>query len=356
MKSPCSRIRQPDWATLVAELHEHDRFAGMVEKRADIPNSPERKDRMTMAEDRLSGLAAFVRAADLGSFVASGRTLGLSAPAVGKAVTKLERQLGVRLFQRSTRSIRLTEEGRLFHERCRRILDDLDDAQAALAQTTTAPRGRLRVSAPIVSYHFLLPALPEFLARYPEVELDLDFNDRIVDLVDEGVDVAIRSGELPDSRLMARALRPFQLLLCAAPTYLDLHGVPTSPRDLDRHLAIRFRFPNSGKIQDWPLTLPAGEPELRVRTVITCNNMEALRTATVSGLGIGCMPDFLAREPLASGALRTLLDRHIAGPGQFSLIWPSSRHLSPKVRVFVDFLGQRLFAISCDAPPGAAAR
>jgi DNA-binding transcriptional LysR family regulator len=195
--------------------------------------------------------------------------LGLSASAVGKAVTKLERQLGVRLFQRSTRSIRLTEEGRLFHERCRRILDDLDDAQAALAQTTTAPRGRLRVSAPIVSYHFLLPALPEFLARYPEVELDLDFNDRIVDLVDEGVDVAIRSGELPDSRLMARALRPFQLLLCAAPTYLDRHGVPTSPRDLDRHLAIRFRFPNSGKIQDWPLTLPAGEPELRVRTVIT---------------------------------------------------------------------------------------
>lgn len=310
---------------------------------------------MTMTMDRLSGLTAFVRTADLGSFVAAGRVLGLSASAVGKAVTKLEQQLGVRLFQRSTRSIRLTEEGRLFHERCRRILDDLDDAQAALARTMEAPRGRLRISAPIVSYHLLLPVLPEFLTRYPEIELDLDFNDRIVDLVDEGVDVAIRSGDLPDSRLMVRALRPFQLLLCAAPAYLDRHGVPKCPGDLDRHLGIRFRFPNSGKLQDWPLTLPPGAPELRVRSVITCNNMEALRGATVRGIGIGCMPDFLAREPLASGALRTVLQDQIDGPAQFSLIWPSSRHLSPKVRALVDFLGERLFAARCDSLPGSAA-
>lgn len=306
-----------------------------------------------MADDRLSGLSAFVRAADLGSFVAAGRTLGLSASAVGKAVTKLERQLGVRLFQRSTRSLGLTEEGRLFHERCRRILDDLDDAQAALARTKEAPRGRLKVSTPIVAYHLLLPILPDFLARYPEVELDLDFNDRIVDLVEEGVDVAIRSGDLPDSRLMARTLRPFRLLLCAAPSYLDRYGVPATPRDLDGHRAIRFRFPNSGKLQGWPLTLPAGEPELRLRSVITCNNMEALRGAAVRGLGIGCMPDFLARESLASGALRTLLDQDIDGPAQFSVIWPSSRHLSPKIRVFVDFLGARLFATQCDDVPGA---
>ncbi len=310
---------------------------------------------MAMTMDRLSGLTAFVRTADLGSFVAAGRVLGLSASAVGKAVTKLEQQLGVRLFQRSTRSIRLTEEGRLFHERCRRVLDDLDDAQAALARTRQAPRGRLRISAPIVSYHLLLPVLPEFLARYPEIELDLDFNDRIVDLVDEGVDVAIRSGDLPDSRLMVRALRPFQLLLCAAPAYLERHGVPKCPRDLDHHLGIRFRFPNSGKVQDWPLTLPPGEPELRVRSVITCNNMEALRGATVGGIGIGCLPDFLAREPLASGALRTVLHDQIDGPAQFSLIWPSSRHLSPKVRVLVDFLSERLFASSCDNLPGIAA-
>jgi DNA-binding transcriptional LysR family regulator len=304
--------------------------------------------------DRFSGLMAFVRTADLGSFVASGRVLGLSASAVGKAVTKLEQQLGVRLFQRSTRRLRLTEEGRLFHERCRRILDDLDDAHAMLALATERPRGRLRVSAPIVTYHLLLPVLPEFMARHADVELDLDFNDRIVDLIEEGVDVAIRSGDLPDSRLMARSLRPFQLLLCAAPAYLARHGVPRSPRDLDRHLGIRFRFPNSGKLQEWPLTLSPGEPELRVRTVLTCNNMEALRGATLGGLGIGCMPDFLAREPLMSGALRTVLGEHIDGPGKFHLLWPSNRHLSPKVRVFVDFLGERLFATGCEALPGVA--
>ena len=298
--------------------------------------------------DRLSGLNAFVRTADLGSFAAAGRVLGLSASAVGKAVSNLERQLGVRLLQRSTRSIRLTEEGRLFHERCRRVLDDLDDAQASLAQAVAVPRGRLRVSVPIVSYHFLLPVVPEFVERYPEVELDIDFNDRIVDMIEEGVDVAIRSGDLPDSRLMSRTLRPFQMLICAAPSYLERHGVPDSPRALNEHSAVRFRFPNSGKLQDWPLTLPDGELELRMRMAFSCNNMEAVRGATVAALGIGCMPDFLVRSSLAEGRLQTVLDDFIDEPGHFHVLWPSSRHLSPKVRVFVDFLGERLFAKSCD--------
>lgn len=305
--------------------------------------------------DRLSGLMPFVRTADLGSFVAAGRVLGISASAVGKAVSRLEGELGVRLFQRSTRNLRLTEEGRAFHERCRRVLDDLDDARAMLAQTAETPRGSLRISAPIVSYHLLLPVLPEFMARYPDIEVDIDFNDRIVDLIEEGIDVAIRSGELPDSRLMARPLRPFQMLLCAGPAYLDRHGIPASPGDLGRHHGIRFRFPNSGKIQPWPLQLPAGQPEPRPRTALVCNNMEAVRGAAVAGLGIACMPDFLVREPLASGALRTLLDAEIEGPGRFSLIWPSNRNLSPKVRVFVDFAGQQLFSTHCEILLGAKA-
>lgn len=300
--------------------------------------------------DRLGGLTAFVRTADLGSFVAAGRVLGLSASAVGKAVTGLERQLGVRLFQRSTRSLRLTDEGRLFHERCRRVLDDLDDAEASLAQAVATPRGRLRVSVPIVSYHLLLPVLPEFVERYPEVELDLDFNDRVVDLIDEEVDVAFRSGVLPDSRLMTRALRPYRLLLCAAPSYLAKSGSPDCPRDLDGHRAIRFRFPNSRKLQDWPVVLPEQTTLPPMQTILTCNNMEALRGAVISGLGIGCMPDFLARGPLADGTLKTVLDAHLDAPGRFHLIWPSNRHLSPKVRVFVDFLSERLFAEHYETP------
>ncbi len=300
--------------------------------------------------DQFNGLSAFVKTADLGSFVSAGRVLGLSASAVGKAVTNLERQLGVRLFQRSTRSIRLTEEGRLFHERCRRVLDDLDDARSSLAQAVAAPRGRLRLSVPLVSYHLLLPILPDFTRLYPEVELDIDFNDRIVDLIEEGVDVAIRSGNLQDSRLMSRALRPFQMLLCASPDYLERHGVPQCPADLQEHFGVRFRFPNSGKLQSWPLALPPGQPEPLSRTALICNNMEALRGATLSGLGIGCMPDFLARGPVAEGRLRTILDDHIDGPGQFHMIWPSNRHLSPKVRVLVDFLTKTLFANRCDMP------
>jgi DNA-binding transcriptional LysR family regulator len=301
--------------------------------------------------DRLTGLMAFVRTADLGSFVAAGRLLGLSPSAVGKAVTKLESQLGVRLFQRSTRSLRLTEEGRAFHERCRNILDDLDDAQETLLRTRENPRGRVRVSAPIIAYHLLLPVLPEFLSLYPEIELDLDFTDRIVELIDEGVDVGIRSGQLPDSRIMVRVLRPFQLLLCASPAYLERQGKPTCPRDLSGHVGIGFRYPNSGKVQDWPLILPPGEPEVRVRHILTCNNMEALCGAVLRGLGIGCMPDFLAAASLKSGELVPLLVDHLDAPGQFNLIWPSSRHLSPKVRVFVDFISTRLFSSECQLPP-----
>lgn len=300
--------------------------------------------------DQLNGLSAFVKTADLGSFVAAGRVLGLSASAVGKAVTTLERQVGVRLFQRSTRSIRLTEEGRLFHERCRRVLDDLEDAQASLAAAVAAPRGRLRLSLPLVSYHLLLPVVPGFVRLYPEVELDLDFNDRIVDLIDEGVDVAIRSGDLQDSRLMSRALRPFRMLLCAAPAYLDEHGTPQTPRDLAGHTAIRSRYPNSGKLQDWPLTMPPDAPGLALRSLLTCNNMEALGGAVAAGLGIGCMPDFLARRRLADGTLRSILDDHIDGPGQFHMLWPSNRHLSPKVRVLVDYLTDTLFADHIDSP------
>ena len=305
--------------------------------------------------DRLTGLSAFVRTADLGSFVAAGRVLGLSPSAVGKAVTKLENQLGVRLFQRSTRRLRLTEEGRAFHERCRRILDDLDDAHAGILQTRGAPRGRVRMSCPIVAYHLLLPVLPDFMARYPEIELDLDFSDRIADLIEEGVDVAIRSGPLPDSRIMVRALRPFRLLLCAAPAYLAGFGIPKDPRDLAGHRSIGFRYPNSGKVQVWPLRGAGDATGPDIHHAIVCNNMEALHGAVLSGLGIGCMPDFLAAAALRAGTLVPVLLDHLDAPGQFNLIWPSSRHLSPKVRVTVDFIAERLFSndchIPCPAPP-----
>ncbi len=292
--------------------------------------------------DRLSGLMPFIRTAELGSFVAAGRALGLSASAVGKGVSRLEQKLGVRLFQRSTRSLSLTDEGRVFQERCRRILDDLDDAQAALSQSTEVPRGRLRLSLPIASYHLFQSVLMAFMGLYPDIELDIDFSDKVVDLIEEGVDVVIRSGDLPDSRLIRRSLPGVQLVLCAAPVYLERHGTPRTPAELDDHLAVRFRYFKNGKLQDWPLLCEEGTRESRTRTVMVSNNMEMVRGALIHGFGLGTLPDFLAREALANGSLRCLLHEHLIAPDPMSIVWPSSRQLSRKIRVFVDFVCERL--------------
>jgi DNA-binding transcriptional LysR family regulator len=289
--------------------------------------------------DRLTGIVAFVRAAEQRSFVGAGRVLGISASAVGKSVTALERELGVRLLQRTTRRIALTAEGALFLEHCQRVLADLREAEDALAQTRQAPRGRLRVGLPTIGYRFLVPLLPEFRQRYPDVELDLEFDDRVVDLLEHGLDAVIRSGVQTDSRLLARRLGPFRFCLCAAPDYLRRRGVPQTPAQLAAHDGVLFRVPGTGKPQDWPLAQPAPLP----LAVLTCNNMEAVRAAAIAGMGIACMPAFLARDALADGRLQSVLDAHLAEGGAFFVVWPSRRQLSPKLRVFVDFLAERLF-------------
>ncbi|MCE8419780.1 LysR family transcriptional regulator [Rhodovulum sulfidophilum] len=295
------------------------------------------------AVDRLTGLSAFVRTADLGSFAAAGRVMGVSPSAVGKAVTKLEDQLQVRLIQRTTRKLSLTDEGRIFHERCRRILDDMEDAYESLQRTRAAPRGKIRVSAPVIAHHLLMPLMPDFTERYPEIEFDLDFSDRVVDLIEEGIDVAIRSGPLPDNRFMVRRLPPFRLLLCASPKYLEQHGFPKTIGDLASHRGIGFRFPNSGKLFEQTVQNPEQHLDLNLPHVMTCNSLEAVREAVIRGIGMGCMPDFLARAPLSTKAIVPLLMDDLEVFGQLNLIWPSSRHLSPKVRAFVDFIVEKLF-------------
>ncbi|MDC6131934.1 MULTISPECIES: LysR family transcriptional regulator [Burkholderia] len=292
--------------------------------------------------DNLNGIVAFVRTAETLSFVAAGRKLGISASAVGKTIARLERSLGVRLFHRTTRRVTLTEEGRHFHERCHRILEELRDAEATLSASAQTPRGRLRVSLPVIGYRFLLPVLPAFSARYPDIELDLDFNDRLVDVVEGGFDAVIRSGQLSDSSLMSRRLGPFRFVLCASPGYLARAGVPRGLADLAAHEGVRYRFPTTGKLQPWSLLPDGGEPP-NLRCAMTCNNMEALRGAVIAGFGIGFMPDFLARDALAAGSLVEVLEPHSIAPGQFSILWPSSRQLSPKLRVFVDFMCEHLF-------------
>jgi DNA-binding transcriptional LysR family regulator len=291
----------------------------------------------------LNGIDIFVRAAETSSFVAAGQRLGISASAVGKSIAKLEARLGVRLFHRTTRRLTLTEEGALFHDRCKRALEDLRDAEDILRETASQPRGRLRIGAPTIGYRFLLPVLSDFRSLYPDVQLEIDFNDRIIDVVEAGLDLVIRSGPLADSSLMSRRLGDFRFLLCAAPAYLARAGRPTAVEDLAAHACLAFHYPTTGRAQAWVLTAGGSLSPDRLSPVLTCNNMEALREAAICGLGLAYMPDFLARDALEDGRLRVVLGEAIRDWGQFTALWPSNRGLAPKVRVFLDHLGETVF-------------
>jgi DNA-binding transcriptional LysR family regulator len=292
--------------------------------------------------DSLSGFTVFVQVAETRSFVAAGRLLGVSASAVGKRVARLEEKLGVRLFHRSTRSVTLTAEGMLFLERSRRILSEIEAAEQELSQASATPRGRLRVSLPLVS-SLVLPVLGDFMAAYPEIELDLDFTDRMVDVIEEGFDAVVRTGSAADSRLTARRLGTFRSLLVASPEYLAQRGVPRTPNDLLGHACLHYRYPNSGKLEAWPLRRAAGEPELSLPTTMICNNIETRVCFALRGRGIACLPEFAIREALADGRLLPVLANYVERTGSFHVLWSASRQPSPKVRVLVDFLAARVF-------------
>ncbi|OIN50592.1 LysR family transcriptional regulator [Pseudomonas azotoformans] len=291
--------------------------------------------------DNLTTLNAFVQVAHTHSFVAAGRVLGVTASAVGKSVARLEERLGVRLFHRSTRSVTLTAEGELFLERSRRILREIEEAEAELSQVSQAPRGRLKVSLPLVGHPFL-PVLADFKQAYPDVELDLSFTDRRVDVVEEGYDAVLRSGEAPDSRLSSRLVGDYRMIVVAAPAYLARHGTPQTSSDLAQHRCILFRFPNTGKLQRWPLHAQGLELDQPLPAAMICNNLEARVCFALHGIGIAYLPDFAIREALDSGQLLQVLP-DCTEHGSFRMMWPSSRHPSPKLRVFIDFLKERLF-------------
>lgn len=214
--------------------------------------------------DSLSGFTVFVRVAETRSIVGAARTLGVSASAVGKRVARLEEKLGVRLFHRSTRSITLTAEGSLFLERSRRILAEIEATELELSQSRETPRGRLRVSLPLVS-GLVLPTLADFMQAYPDIELDLDFSDRVVDVVDEGFDVVLRTGQPVDSRLSMRELGEFQLKLVGSPAYFARHGTPRCPEDLLRHTCLHYRFPNTGRPRNGRCAARTAKPRRRSR-------------------------------------------------------------------------------------------
>jgi len=291
--------------------------------------------------DSLGSLNAFVRAAEARSFTVAGRQLGVSSSAIGKAVSRMEERLGVRLLHRSTRSITLTAEGALFLERCRRIFSEIEAAELELSQTHEAPRGTLRVGLPLVGT-LMMPTLAAFMRAYPEIMLDLDFSDRVIDVIEEGFDAVVRFADAGDTRLMSRALGTYHRRLVAAPAYLAVKGVPLTPDDLKAHACLHHRFPTSRKFEQWPV--PSGHTgiEIELPKTAVASTLEPLIHMAEQGLGIAYLPDFAIGRQLREGLLVTVLDDYTDRSGPLRVLWPSSRHLAPKVRAFVDFLATNL--------------
>ncbi|WP_349017502.1 LysR family transcriptional regulator [Janthinobacterium tructae] len=299
--------------------------------------------------DNLSGVALFVQLAQAGSFVAAARQAGISPSAVSKSLARLEQRLGARLFQRSTRQLSLTAEGKLFLARSERILAEMQAAQEELAGQR-APRGRLRLGLPELGGLFL-PALADFARQHPTIALDLDFSDALADVVGEGLDAVIRIGAPRDSRLAARKLGQFRSCLVASPAYLARHGTPSHPLELHHHACLHYRFRHSGKIEQWQLRQDDGEAAPDLPLSMVCNNVDARLHFARQGLGIAWLPDFHVRGALADGSLvEVLRDYAITDHPAHScwLLWPSGPHLAPKVRALVDFLAETDILLPAD--------
>ncbi|QLG92542.1 LysR family transcriptional regulator [Pseudomonas yamanorum] len=292
--------------------------------------------------DSLGSISVFVLVAETRSFTDAGRVLGVSSSAVGKSIARIEERLGVRLFHRSTRSITLTGEGALFLERSRRILAEVEAAEQELTQAAATPRGKLRISLPQVR-GLLMPVLTDFMRAYPDIELDVDFSDRMVDVIEEGFDAVVRTGKPEDSRLMARLLGHFSLVLVGSPDYFAQHGVPLGPQDLNDHACLRHKFCATGKLEAWPLRPEPGTPEPVLRASLVSTTIESLMHVAHEGLGIACLPDFMVRESVEQGRLQRVLDDYVEHSGSFWMLWPSSRHASAKLRVFIDHMCDQLF-------------
>jgi DNA-binding transcriptional LysR family regulator len=287
--------------------------------------------------DRLATMEAFVKVAETKSFSEAARRLRSSKSLVSRQISALEAELGVRLLQRTTRSLTLTEEGRSYHAEVTRILADIEVANAAVTQSKVAPRGRLRVSAPMsFGILHLAPILPRFLARFPEVELDLSLNDRYVDLIDEGFDLSIRVGRLAESSLVARRLAPFRMILCASPDYLSRHGTPKAPEELKQHQCLCYS--TNSLTPEWRLQKPDGSPwPVQIAGHLHANNGDVLRVAAIEGAGIAYLPSFIVGADLQAATLVSLMPDFVPQDAAIYAVYPNSRHLSPKVRAFIDF-------------------
>ena len=296
--------------------------------------------------DRLGSLNVFVRVAETSSFTVAGRDLGISASGIGKAVARLEDRLGVRLFHRSTRSVTLTPEGALFLRRCHTIIGEIEAAEMELTRVSAAPRGKLRVSLPIIGM-LMMPAVSAFAKAYPEIELDLDFSDRLVDVIGEGFDVVLRTGRPADSELRIRALGTYGYVVVGSPEYLARAGVPQAPEDLTDHACLFHRWSATGKLHRWKFSRDGAEIDFEPPVSTVASSVEPLIDLAEHGVGLICTPAFTVRREVADGQLVRVLDPYLQATGSVQALWPTNRHQSPKVRAFVEFMARHL---GVDAP------
>ena len=291
--------------------------------------------------DRLECDRMFLAVIETGSFTGAAEKLGTSSGQASKLISRLETELGVRLLNRTTRSVAPTEAGRAYYDRLKPLVDEFDTLDLDIRNISQSPRGRLRLTSPLTFGTLeLAPALNAFAGLYPDIELDVSFSDRVVNLVDEGFDLAVRVGRPGDSSLIIRRLCAVRIVVVGAPGYLEEHSAPEAPPELERHCCIidtNFREPNR-----WPFKGKNGEVEMAsVAGRIRYSNAEACVQAAELGLGLACVPAFVAGDALRAGRLVRLLPEFETDPYDVHVLYPHSRHLAAKVRLLVDFLSER---------------
>src|SRR5437879_5535551 len=306
--------------------------------------------------DRFHAIEAFAKVVETGSFARAAERLGVSVSSVSRHVTELEAHLDARLLNRTTRRLSLTEIGRAFHERCVQLLADLEEAEESAGVGTVVPRGTLRLTCGVTfGTRHLAPAIAAFMARYPEMRIDADLSDRMVDLVDEGFDAAVRIGAVGGQNLVARKVGVTQLVCCAAPAYLARHGEPRVPEDLAAHACLSYAYaPQSGL---WAFRDARGrERNVRITGPAHANNGAFLEALAVAGVGIAFEPDFVVGADVRAGRLVRILRDFSPRAADIHVVYASRRHLSAKVRAFTDFLVQRFtaadWALEGAAPAG----
>ncbi len=291
--------------------------------------------------DTLTSMRVFTAVAGAGSFTGAADRLDMSRAMVSKYVINLEEHLGTRLLNRTTRRLSLTESGSAYYERCLQIISDVQEAEQAASQLTTKPRGTLKITMPVAFR--LGPVITDYLHLYPEVKLDISLSDRYVDLIEEGFDLAIRIGTLPESRLIARKLGVARSIVCASPAYLKQRGSPTQPADLTNHSCLGYTYTNSGN--EWHLKNKDIEEVIHIAGTIKANNGDMLRLAALNGAGLIFLPLFIVEEDLQAGRLVQVLSDYTSAEFGIYAVYPSRKHLSAKVRTFVDFFVGQLSAM-----------